>query len=786
MTPRRSPTHLSWLGTLVLGVLLGPGLDGPQQERVEREIDALLRRAYQLRDEDLVAARANLDAARRLLDGHPSLSIAKTTKVEKIDVLVLDAENRRPEAYNAGIRAKQAGCGVVQSVPCPPARMRLSPEERRSIEADLFDIYPHIFHYLRQRGLTAEADRNLAEYVALWDSFRGANPCLYADNLSNVLWTLYQSLEDHPGLTAPLVEWRPWIAGIPGAVAACRAKCTDEPCPEPCNEACRAELIIHHSALATLVAFRSGEHPDVGLAERLRELDTGDARHRAWFDYLTGMSRLADGDDRAAAALFATAWKAHRVIHRTDDEWPGWLTLYYRAVALDRAGEAITALAAYEKADRTRWTLVREAPLVGDAVLPTSTLWLASDHVDLRRRSSDFAGALCTARLNVANYTAAVATNFRLDNPIVGDLVFRLRQARKDLDQLRGELPAVDDIPTHGDEIRRAEEKIEALERQLPQYSRPPPADCEGLAPPARGQAQIMFHPLPDGGALAVALGPPGLDGPSTLGHAALTPEELEWLASLAEYEQSCADGPGLLDEFAEQLADAHDVCIFAAGSLAELPLHTLPFAGVPLGRRMPVAYCHDLPREPVPTLPRSNTAMYIGPPADVGNNTRKEFAAMQAGYPGDVRRELPMQLYEPENRGASVLVLSMHKTGATFRIGDSELHASDAAYSHFPPQVVVLACSVGQPDHDVPGDALTLAQGALLGGAWVVVGPNGPITPGEALEFQRCLFDPKIHARSFDLEDRAFLCVNRHPELFQRFRVDKRSPIHLLRSTPP
>lgn len=763
---KRAHTRIgpSWalvpLGALLIALWLRPSSDD--------EVDALLRHASRaLRGNDVAEARRSVDAARERLHGGAEPSTALVTKLEKLEMSVLLDEHRPHAAYKAAVRVRQRGCAALPGVPCVRDRDAFTVGDTRSIEADLFDVYPHMTHYLRQRGLTADADRSLREYIDLWHSFRGINPCLYVDNLGNVLWTLYQHLEDNPALARPNVDWGPWLAEVRAAGDRCVSARGGERPHEACDDECWQEFTINRGALETLVAARSRTPVSEELADLLVALLAGNERHAAWSAYLRGMSHLAAGHHQEAAELLGLAWDAHGVEHRADSEWPGWLALHYRAQALERAGLESEADAVYAAAARERWAILAANPFVGHEVIPTSVLWLDAHHVALQLRKGDVAGAVCTARLNLSNLAGALARK-----TVHEDANEAFARLDRELYRLRVEPPSVTAEAAHHAQLRKIEEEIEALQREVARPAPPPLDRCDAVASPKAGERHLVFYPHPEGDAVVIGVGPPGLTGEPLLAHARISRGALErWKAGAAD--------PEILRPLAGILDGATAVCIYAAGPIAELPLHTLPLDEIPLSQRLPTAYCHDY--GPPGRDPRSSpgTATYIAPRPQVGLDTEGEFATLRAYYHSAVEWAPVPRLFDRERPLTDVFVMSMFQDESAYRIDDAMLHPLSPAFARIPPQIVLLACATGRAGADAPAGALVLSQSLLLGGAWVVLGAVDELTEDEARAALECLFDPSAGVRPIDfaLEQRAHTCARADPFLY-RFRLHKRIPI--------
>ncbi|HEX4965712.1 MAG TPA: CHAT domain-containing protein [Thermoanaerobaculia bacterium] len=293
------------------------------------------------------------------------------------------------------------------------------------------------------------------------------------------------------------------------------------------------------------------------------------------------------------------------------------------------------------------------------------------------------------------------------------------------------------------DEARKLKAAQEELDSALGELGK-----GEGtLAPPARGEVILTYHPLPGKQWAAFAATEQGIE--------AATLDELPENVPAAPPEQLAhlllAPSPA----FQAAIASAKGVRVLPYGPLRTVDFHALPFAGgQPLLATHQVAYSLDLPRRSTST-PRSGQPLALV----VANPTRDLRTAEAEGntvvaaiksWPGSWEPKLlnGSAAQAGEVRDALTRASFFHYAGHGSFGGfagwsselplanESSLKLSDVlALSRVPDAIVLSACDAGRTSAEAPGEGVGLANAFLLAGAKEVVAARQLVPDASANE---------------------------------------------------
>lgn len=674
------------------------GVSQPDRSSCEDHAEALMRGAY-------VAMNPppNLPQARRLLE-KTGVVLARCQhaqsrlepKRRKLLTMLLKEEHRPREALR---------------------------EARYALElAHQPDLLPHVIELLLHFGALAEAQVRFDELDRALPELDGAAVDKFGV-VSSALWNYFQFAE----LSGRIDRERARRYGDHA-----RRLAVHEDPEDPVWAQRVREFHINDLALELFASLQDGARPRTGTAAVLGALARSpEAHHPAWSYFLQGQLALVEERWDAAERAFRTAEELQD--GRRGTAWPGWRVSYYRARTYEAQGDDQAALAAYEQADRTLGALARDLPFSELDTLPGSEPWLGTRRIDLLVRAGRLAEAVCVARLVNGRYlTVAASVERGLDD------TSRNRRARyneKISERITHEQLVVPlasgeqrQYELRGAKIRYEEQRLRA--EILANAPRPAFETCAELSAPRNGEVFLVMHPLPNDRALVATVTSDGIS------HAIVNADGLRALDTSG---RSAA-----LQPLEPVLRGAERVCIFAAGTLAELPMHRLHLDDQPLSVSRPVAYCHDIPSRP--RVRGSAGTVFVARKPRQGDGIARERALLDEIFPGQVSTAstLPEMLTLLKAGEASALHIGGHNPGVVHGIEldrGTSLRQSDVLPIRVPPQVFLASCETANLNFATPGGGLTMNFAFLSAGAHVVVGMTGNVEVDDLLEFQKAMY---------------------------------------------
>jgi hypothetical protein len=505
----------------------------------------------------------------------------------------------------------------------------------------------------------------------------------------------------------------------------------------------REEERINVRLNLALASLQSG---DVGaaqrwLAEARRLRPRPPPSLLLWSADLDARVLLAAGRARSALATYQDLAARARELQSPETVWRA---AYGEALAREALDDVPGALAAYGAAEEL---LERESLLVpmheGRDTFVGQREGATRRYLDLLLRSGRSEAALAVARrarsraLRALRLAARLASLAPPERAAWERAIAAHGLAREDLDRAAAEswqLPGTEARRAVEESARRLRALRATIDTLLARLEARRNEAGAALAPPARGEVLLAYHPLPAGwvgfasderGVVARRIG--------RLEDALKRPEAL---------------AARLLIPFAAGIRSARTVRVLPYGVLRAVDFHALPFDGAALLAAKPVVYALDLPAPPPAARSRAARALVVGDPAGdlpgARTEARRVSTALAAGPPaGTVELLLDSAATGAAVRGGLSRSAVFHYAGHAVAAGwDSSLPLAaggrltvdDVLALRRPPAWVVLSgCATGATPEDSAVESMGLAHAFLSAGAESVIAAVRPLPDREA-----------------------------------------------------